>query len=221
MLIKKFNTTTCIAGCKIFNDDSNYLYWENRKVTNDEIDIVNFLNSINQNKNLSILHIGIGNSFLASRLNNYKEIIGITISQNEITHASFKDIRNYKYLFLNKYKENSLDIIKNKKFDIIIDANMKSFSCCDQAFHNLFIQYSCLLKNNGFIISHNNGLKWSRVVKPKLAFSLKNFFYKKLKEYDGPSSNILRISDCKTLANENNLKLDLNHNNLVLFKNEK
>ena len=74
MLIKKFNTTKCIAGCKIFNDISNYLYWENRKVTNDEIDIINFLNSNNRNNNLSILHIGIGNSFLASKLNNYKEI---------------------------------------------------------------------------------------------------------------------------------------------------
>ena len=99
MLIKKFNTTKCIAGCKIFNDDSNYLYWENRKVTNDEIDIINFLNSNNKNTNLSILHIGIGNSFLASKLDNYKKIIGITISQNEIMHALSKNIRNYKYFF--------------------------------------------------------------------------------------------------------------------------
>jgi hypothetical protein len=221
MLIKKFITTKCIAGCKIFNDDSNYLYWENRKVTNDEIDIINFLNLNNRTKNLSILHIGIGNSFLASKLNNYKEIIGITISQNEIMHALSKNIRNYKYFFLNKYKENSLDIFINKKFDIIIDVNMKSFSCCDDAFHNLFIQYTCLLKNNGFIISHKNGLKWSRVIKPKLAFSLKNFFYKKLKEYDGPSNNVINISDCEKLAHENNLKLDLIQDNLILLKNAK
>ena len=45
MLINKFNTTECINGCKIFNDNSNYLYWENKNVTNDEIDILAFLNS--------------------------------------------------------------------------------------------------------------------------------------------------------------------------------
>jgi len=221
MLIKRFNTTQCINGCKIFNDNSNYLYWENRKVTKDEIDIVNFLNSINKNTSLNILHIGIGNSFLASKLNNYNEINGITISQNEITHASSKNIRDYKIFFLNKYEVNSMDIFKNKKFDIIIDTNMKSFSCCDKAFHNLFLQYSNLLENNGYIISHSNGLKWSRVVKPTLAFSFKNFFYKKLKEYDGSITNILNISDCKILAHKNNLKLDLSHKNIVIFKNDK
>ena len=221
MLIKKFKTTKCINGCKIFSDDSNYLYWENRKVTNDEIDIVNFLNSVNKNTNLDILHIGIGNSFLASRLRNYKEINGITISQNEIKCASSKHIKNYNFFFLNKYKANSLNIFENKKFDIIVDTNIKSFSCCDKAFHNLFTQYSSLLKNNGYIISHINGLKWSRVVKPSLAFSFKNFFYKKLKEYDGPINNILNISDCEIIARENNLKLNLYNQNIVIFTNDK
>ena len=99
MLINKFDTTECINGCKIFNDNSNYLYWENRNVTNDEIDILNFLNSKN-NKDLNILHVGIGNSFLASKLNSFKEIIGITISQNEIEHATSRNIFNYKYFIL-------------------------------------------------------------------------------------------------------------------------
>ena len=221
MLINKFNTTECINGCKIFNDNSNYLYWENKSVTNDEIDILAFLNSKKIKKKLTLLHIGIGNSFLASKLNNFKEIIGITISQNEIKYASTKNIVNYKYFFLNKYKANSLDIFENKKFDIIIDTNIKSFSCCDNAFNNLFKQYVNSLSHRGYIISHINGLKWSRVVKPKLSFSLKNFFYKRLKEYDGPLNNKLSIPDCKILANENNLKLDLDNINLVIFKNEK
>ena len=221
MLISKFNTTECINGCKIFNDNSNYLYWENKSVTSDEIDILAFLKSKNDIKKLNILHVGIGNSFLASKLKDFNEIIGITISQNEIKYASTKDITNYKYFFLNKYEANSLDIFKNKKFDIIIDTNIKSFSCCDNAFNNLFKQYVNSLSHRGYIISHINGLKWSRVVKPKLSFSLKNFFYKRLKEYDGPLNNKLSIPDCKILANENNLKLDLDNINLVIFKNEK
>ena len=221
MLINKFNTTECINGCKIFNDNSNYLYWENKSVTSDEIDILTYLESKYNKKKLNILHVGIGNSFLASKLKNFNEIIGITISQNEIKFASTKNVSNYKYFFLNKYKVNSLDIFENKKFDIIIDANMKSFSCCDKAFNNLFKQYVNSLSNNGYIISHINGLKWSRIVKPKLSFSFKKFFYKRLKEYDGPSNNKLDILDCKTLANDNDLELDLDNKNLVIFKNEK
>ena len=221
MLIKKFNTTKCINGCNIFDDNSDYLYWENRKVTNDEIDIVNFLNYKHKSESLSVLHIGIGNSYVASNLYCFKKIVGITISQNEIINAVSKNITDYKNFFLNKYKANSLEIFKNKRFDIIIDTNIKSFACCDKAFHNLFSQYSNSLKNNGYIITHNSGLKWSRVIKPKLAFSLKNFFYKKLKEYDGPTNNILNISDCKNLANASNLKLILKHENIVIFKNEK
>ena len=221
MLISKFNNTQCVNGCKIFDDKSDYLYWENRSVTNDEIDILNFLNSNKNNKKLVILHIGIGNSFLASKLNNFKEIFGITISQNEIVHAASKNISNYNYFFLNKYKANSLDFFESKKFDIIIDINMKSFSCCNKAFMSLFNQYVKSLKGNGYIISHINGLKWSRTVKPKLAFSFENFFHEKLKGYDGPIDNIINISDCELLANQNNLKLDLTYKDLVIFRNEK
>ena len=221
MLINKFDTTRCINGCKIFNDNSCYLYWENKTVTSDESDIVNFLNTHNDNKNVNILHVGIGNSFLASKLNDFQNITGITISQNEIDFALTKKISNYNYFFLNKYKENSLDIFKKKKFDIIIDVNMKSFSCCDIAFANLFHQYADSLCENGYILSHANGLKWSRIVKPKLAFSLKHFFHKRLKEYDGPLRNILNISECEKIANSNMLKLDLNYKDLIIFRNEK
>jgi hypothetical protein len=220
MLIKKFNTTKCINGCNIFDDNSEYLYWENRKVTNDEIDIVEHLNLKHSNQNLNILHIGIGNSYLASKLDNFNEISGITISQNEILNATSKNISNYKIFFLNKYKINSLDIFKDKKFDIIIDTNMKSFSCCNKAFKNLFNQYVSSLTINGCIISHINGIKWSRIIKPTLAFSFKYLFYKKLKEYDGPIDNILSISDCEILARKNNLRFDLINKNLIFFKND-
>lgn len=221
MLIKKFKTTNCIDNCKIFNDKSEYLYWENRNETSDEVDIVNFLNRNKKSQNLNILHVGIGNSFLASNIINFKEVIGITISQNEIIKAATKNISNYKFFFLNKYQINSLKIFDNIKFDIIVDINMKSFSCCDKAFLNLFDQYVDSLKESGFVISHINGLKWSRIVKPKWVFSLKNLFHKKLKEYDGPQKNKLSLSDCKILANKKNLKLDLNHKDLIIFRNDK
>jgi len=62
----------------------------------------------------------------------------------------------------------------------------------------------------------------------EIEYFIKNFFIsekfllkKRLKEYDGPLNNKLSISDCKILANENNLKLDLDNTNLVIFKYEK
>ena len=217
MLIKSFDTTNCINGCKIFNDNANYLYWENRKVTSDEFDIVNFINSYFDNKSLEILHVGIGNSFLASSLLNFNQITGITISQNEISHAKLKNIPRYKQIFLNKYKKNAFDLFKYNKFDLIIDSNIKSFACCEKSFHHLFNQYIGLLKNKGKIITHTKGLNWTRVIKPKISFSLKKLFYKKLKEYDGPITNILSLNDCKNIAHINNLTFELNQKKIILF----
>ena len=57
MLIKKFKTTNCIDNCKIFNDKSEYLYWENRNETSDEVDIVNFLNRNKKSQNLNIFSL--------------------------------------------------------------------------------------------------------------------------------------------------------------------
>ena len=37
MLIKNYKRTKCPFGCNLFNDESNYHYWEDKKVTSDEI----------------------------------------------------------------------------------------------------------------------------------------------------------------------------------------
>jgi hypothetical protein len=218
MTISSFNTTLCINGCKIFNDNSRYLYWENRKVTNDEIDIIKFLNSNLIKEDLDILHIGIGNSLFASEIKHFNEIIGISISQNEIDKSSLMHIPNYHSIFLNKYQKNAFDIFDQKKFDLIIDINIKSFACCDNAFDNLFNQYLNLLNKNGKIITHINGLNWTKAIKPKISFSFKKFFHKKLKEIDGPIKNILSIKDCEKIAKNNNLQLSLNNKNLIIFQ---
>ena len=165
-----------------------------------------------------LLHIGIGNSYLANNLRIFYLIKGISISQNEIEHAKSQNITNYNISFLNKYKSAAFKKFKNEKFNFIIDTNIKSFACCIHAFENLFYQYYDLLAPLGQLITHTNGLKWTRIVKPKLAFSIKNFFYKKLKEYDGPRSNILTLKDCKKIAKNFNLNLDLSNKKLLIFK---
>ena len=55
-----------ICKCKKINFLKNeYTYWEDREVTSDELDIIDFLKNSNSYNYDSILHIGIGNSFFA------------------------------------------------------------------------------------------------------------------------------------------------------------
>ena len=217
MFIQNYNKTKCVNGCDLFNDTSGYLYWENRKVTTDESEIVNFLNNHYKNNKISILHIGIGNSYVASNLNIFNNIDGISISSNEINLAKKLSINNYKNFFFNKLEN---DVFSNSffsKYDVIIDVNLKSFSCCNDSFNKLFSDYNKMLHNNGIIITGKKGMNWSRIVKPIFSFSFTKFIYKRLKEFDGPRSNILTISECLDLSKKNNLTLNHNIGNLVIF----
>ena len=218
MYVKNFSKTKCVNGCELFNDRSNYLYWENRNATNDEVEIVSFLNERFDTQKISILHVGIGNSYVASKLNSFGKIDGISISNNEIILANNLNIKNYKGYFFNKLENNVFSNDLFTKYDVIIDVNLKSYCCCESSFKKLFNDYSSMLNMNGTIITGKKGMNWSRIVKPVIRFSLKNFFYKRLKEFDGPKSNILSISECKDLSNENKLELnEVKNSNIVTF----
>jgi hypothetical protein len=220
MFIKNYKTTKCINGCKLFNDDSKFLYWEKRNVTYDECQIVNLINSKFKNSNLSLLHVGVGNSFVANNLNFYKNIDGISISGNEISHANSLNIKNYKVFFANKLEKNIFHKQFFSSYDIIIDVNIKSFCCCDKSFINLIKNYSSILNKNGLILTGKKGMNWSRIVKPVLRFSFKRFFYKRLKEFDGPSSNCLSINNLEIISKkfDLNLKHNNNENTVILTK---
>ena len=75
-----------------------------------------------------------------------------------------------------------------------------------------------MLNPKGKLITGTEGIKWSRQIKPVLSFSLKKFFYKRLKEFNGPSSNMLNEDECFKLAQKFNLSLDLNDPNIIIFK---
>jgi len=213
-----FHKVYCINGCELFEDNKNYSYWESNFVTSDEEEIADFLNSSELSKNKNILHIGIGNSFLANNLNNYKSIDGITISNNELSNGQNLKLPNYNIFFKNKYSKG--DLIKDKinYYDLIIDNNLKSFACCEYSFEDLIIKYKKYLKNGGYIISSLKGMSWSRIVKPVYSFSLKKFFYKRLKEFDGPKTNLMSFNDCQKLSSKHNFTLDSKVNNLIFFK---
>ena len=208
MFIKNYKKTKCSFGCILFNDNSDYLYWENRKETDDEIEIVNYLNHFDNLKYFKILHIGTGNSYIAQNLNGYTGIDGISLSNNEIFLANNLNIENYKCFFLNKLSEKAFNDPKFNKYDLIIDVNLKSYSCCNNAFQKMFNNYVKILNDNGLILSGKKGMNWSRLLKPVYRFSLKKLIYKRLKEFDGPESNKLTISECKSLASNKSLKFE-------------
>lgn len=204
MFVKNYKKTKCKFGCDLFNDNTNYLYWENREPTSDEFQILNYLKK-KKLENSKILHIGIGSSLIAKNI-NCKNITGISISKNEIDLANSLNIKHYKCFFLNKLSKDAFNIFLKLKFDFIIDVNLKSFSCCSKAFENMFSDYVNMLSPKGIILSSKKGMGWSGVLKPVYKFSIKKFFYRKLKEFKGPSSNLLSVEECFDLANKNTIK---------------
>ena len=214
----KYNTIKCPNGCILFNDKRNFSYWESKNVTNDEKYIVDCLNTHSEAlDDKKILHVGIGNSYVAQKLFSYNKIDGISLSQNELDYASQLNLSNYNFFFQNKYANQKLFDDKLNFYNIIIDINLKSFGCCEVAFNKMFENYVKIMNKDGKIITSRSGLKWSRIIKPVLSFSFKNFFYKRLKEFDGSSSNILSIHNCEEISKKFNLDIDLSDQNLVIF----
>ena len=64
-------------------------------------------------------------------------------------------------------------------------------------------------------------MNWSRIVKPVFSFSPFKFFYKRLKEFDGPKENFLTLDDCYNLASIHKLKLLHKENSNVVFFEKK
>ena len=213
----KYKKTKCIDGCELFNDEKNYSYWENKKETLDEIEILEFLNSNNSSNSSKILHIGIGNSYISSNLNKYSLIDGISISSKEILLSKNLNIKNYDVFFKNKYEFSTFHNFSNYKYDIIIDANIKSFACCENSFLHRLQRYFDILYFDGFIITSTRGMNWSRNVQPIIHFNFKNLFHRRLKEYDGPSSNLLTVSEFNVLSKKFGFTLKNFVKNIILL----
>ena len=195
----------------------NFTYWESRDTTSDEIEVIDYLkNSKLDSKH--ILHIGIGNSFFAKQFYNKNFIYGITISQREIEKAKSLNLINYKVLLCDKYSKNFMFELNNKKFDIIVDTNLKSYSCCKKSFDFFMQNLLGKMNKNGLLITSKNGMKWFKNLRPKLSFNLKKFFYFKLKEVSGNRQNILTINELKNLSKRFNLEFSFDNKLCYLKK---
>ena len=195
--------------CKCSKSDflkHNFTYWEDRNTTTDELEIIDFLENSYKLKSKQLLHIGIGNSSFAKKFFKNNHIFGITISKKEIEYANLLNLSNYKFILCDKYSKNFTEELNNKKFDVIVDTNLKSYSCCNSSF-NFFIENLLnKLEKGGILITSKNGMRWFKELKPKLSFNLKNFFYYKLKEVDGNKENILTTDELKKLSEKYNLE---------------
>ena len=128
-----------ICNCKQYNfEKKNFNYWEDKNVTSDELLIIDYLKkNVNLDKK-KILHIGIGNSHAYQSLNNNNYFYGISISKSEINKAKSINKGNYTIYHCDKYSNLLNKIFKDHKFDLIIDNNLKSYSCCYVSFNFMF-----------------------------------------------------------------------------------
>ena len=199
--------------CKCKKDNffkKKYSYWEEREVTTDELEVINFILNSNDVKFNSILHIGIGNSYFCKKFNQNSTITGITISEKEIDKAKSMNLSNYNFFLFDKYSIEFNSFVKDKKFDLIVDTNLKSYSCCKETFTFYISNLFKTLNNNGTLITSINGMQWFKSLKPKLSFSFKKLFHFKLKEINGNENNILTINELKSLSDKHNLDLFFN-----------
>ena len=162
--------------------DKKYSYWEDRNITNDELDVINFISNSKKLKLKSILHIGIGNSYFRKKIDNNYNITGITIAANEIDKAKTLNLSNYHVYLCDKYSVEFNSLIKTKKFDLIIDTSLKSYSCCQKSFDYMMKNIIESMNKDGILITSINGMKWFKKLKPKLSFSFKKLFHFKLKK---------------------------------------
>ena len=196
------------CNCKKFiYSDKNYSYWENRKTTSDEMEILQMLLLKNDLKNKEILHIGIGNSDFAKNFYLDNKITGISISKSEINYGESLNNKNYKVFFCDKYSLEFAKICKQNNFDFIIDTNLKSYSCCQKTFEFMINNIFNSINPNGMLITSINGMKWFKDLKPKLSFSLKKLFFFKLKEINGNKYNILTPDELNNLSQKFNIKM--------------
>ena len=200
-----------ICKCKNINFlKKDYAYWEDRTVTTDELDIVDFLKKSNRLNYKSILHIGIGNSFFAKNFSKVNKIIGLTVSKKEINKANKLNLTNYNVFLCDKYSKEFKQLLGDIKFDLIIDTNLKSYSCCINTFNYFMKNLISKLNKNGILITSKSGMNWFKKLKPKLSFNLKKFFYYKLKEVSGDEDNILTINELESFSKSFNLKMYFN-----------
>src|SRR4030095_9842729 len=126
--------------------------WTQQETTRDQARIEDVLDTMAMT-GTSILHVGVGNSKFAQRFaSRVRRLDGLTVHQNEKTHADALGIPNYTVYMLNKYSPEFVSVITNT-YDVIIDNNLPSFACCQYHFAVMFENYLQVLNSPGQILT--------------------------------------------------------------------
>ena len=108
-----------------------------------------------------ILHVGAGNSSLASLLaDKVGAIVAVTVSVDELRHAQMLDLPGYTPLLMNKHGEAFANAFDARSFDYIVDNNLSSFACCQKHFERYFAAIAEALAEDGVILTHWLGMRW-------------------------------------------------------------
>ena len=153
------------------------------------------------------MHIGIGNSYFAQVILNKNIVFGISVSSNEIFKANSLNLDNYKVYLCDKFSKHFCDLFHDKTFDIIVDNNIKSYSCCKLSYNNFIDNLFKMLNDKGILITSRKGMNWYKKIVPKLSFNFKKLLHYKLKEINGKSENIMSLDEAKLISDKYSLKL--------------
>ena len=127
-------------------------------------------------------------------------------------------IKDYSVHLCDKYSIDFKKICQKNKFDLIIDTNLKSYSCCQDSFNFMFFNMIDSLNLAGRLITSRNGMNWYKYLKPKISFNLKIFFHYKLKEVNADIKNKLTLKELKKLCFKNNIKFSFDKKMCYLQK---
>lgn len=106
-----------------------------------------------------ILHVGVGSSALARRwAARVAGIDGLTVVEAELAHAERLGLANYRVFLADKYRE----IPVQGPYDLILDNNLSSFTCCRSHFREMFSRYVDLLAPGGSILTERRGMAYAQ-----------------------------------------------------------
>jgi hypothetical protein len=145
-------------------DDPGVVYhvdlrdWSDKPTTPDQQRIERYIDRYDLRQK-RILHVGIGDSGLATRFyRRTGEIVGTTVDDPEMEVARRVAIPNYSFVLHNKYS--GKDEIGPGKFDFILDNNPTSPCCCIRHLADMFDFYLRRLADDGQIVTDRQGLGW-------------------------------------------------------------
>jgi len=126
---------------------------DERPATIDELLLeANLKNSSLSNRNL--LHVGIGNSRLATRLaTSCRHITGVTMQETEQARAVGLGFENYRPVVCNKYSEEFRSHLPLDAYDVIADSGFVNDACCQRHWKALMQNYFELLAPAGSLVT--------------------------------------------------------------------